>query len=365
MGAVEVAAPGLPSPAFWNGRRVFLTGHTGFTGTWFVLALHHLGATVTGYSLDPPTHPSLFDEVGAQRLCTDCRGDVRDRAGLARAFEQSGADVLFHLAAQPIVRYAFSNPLETYEVNAIGTLNMLDVVRTGSAPAVAVFITTDKVYENREWCWPYRETEDLGGDEPYAASKACAELIIRQYRQTYFDDRGPAIPIVVARAGNIIGGGDWAENRIVPDAARAWTRGEVLNLRNPSATRPWQHVLDAISGYLLLAERATEDPRRLSRAWNIGPSVHEAVTVGELVSMLSEAWGDDAKYEVAVDAGATPESQALNLDTSMIRRELGWRPVWSLQETVDRTAQWYRDHHMAKSSAVDLTLGQIGAFFDA
>ena len=350
--------------AFWQGRRVFITGHTGFKGSWLALWLTSLGAKVTGYSLDPPTEPSLCREADLEGLIHSVRADVRDRDALALELRRAEPDVVFHLAAQSLVRESYRTPVETFEVNLLGTVHLLEAVRACPAVRAVVVVTSDKCYENREWVWGYRESDPLGGFDPYSSSKACAELAAAAYRNSFFHpDRhhghgGHGVAIATVRAGNVIGGGDWAVDRIVPDCIRAFARREAIAVRNPGALRPWQHVLDPLYGYLALAERlATEGPALLPGAWNFGPDDTDVRTVAALVEALCRHWGDGAACRI--DAGSHPhEARFLKLDCSRARTLLGWRPLWELEAAVTRTVSWAVGW-LGGANARELCLDQI------
>ncbi len=326
--------------SFWRGRRVFVTGHTGFKGGWLSIWLARLGAHVTGLSLAPDGQPSLFDTAGVANLVDSSHfADVRDGPGLMKLLKASDPEVVFHLAAQPLVRRSYRQPAETFATNVQGTVNLLEAVRHSQGVRVVVAITTDKVYASREWPWPYRETDTLGGHDPYSASKAACELAVASYGHSFLNGRG--VRCATARAGNVIGGGDWAEDRLIPDAVRAWQRGEVLTLRRPSAVRPWQHVLEPLAGYLRLAE-ALSGQVSLDGAFNFGPPPYGATTVRDVILHASELWGQDARVHLEEAHGGPHETALLGLETSRARAVLGHVPKWSLQETVARTVAWYR-----------------------
>jgi len=322
----------------WSGRRVLVTGHTGFKGSWLALWLHQLGARVTGLSDEVPSVPSHFDAVDLGDLVTDRRGDVRDPAVVDAAVAESRPDVVLHLAAQSLVRRSYAQPAETFATNVGGTVNVLDAARRHEVPAVVV-ATTDKCYENREWPWGYREGDPLGGHDPYSASKAAAEVVIGSYRASF---PGTA-RIASIRAGNVIGPGDWSEDRLIPDAVRAATSGGELVVRNPGSTRPWQDVLDCLSGYLVAAEGLLSD-RPVDRAWNIGPAPWEALSVGDVVGRFAAAWGEGFRWRIQPDGGPH-EARLLALDATLARTELGWRPVRTVEETVQRLVDWHRLVH--------------------
>ena len=340
----------------WHDRRVLVTGHTGFKGGWLSLWLAGRGACVHGYALDPPTEPSFFAACGlADHLAGDTRGDVRDEPALARCLAEARPEVVFHLAAQPLVRRSYREPLETFDVNVMGTARLLEAVRGCDAVRAVVVITTDKVYENREWDWAYREAEPLGGADPYSASKACTELVCDAYRRSFLAAAG--VRLATARAGNVIGGGDWAADRLVPDFLRAADSGATLAIRSPRAIRPWQHVLEPVAGYALLAERLLEGDR-FAESWNFGPAEADARPVGWIVDRLCELvpgarWrrdGDDHPHEAGT----------LRLDSAKARHRLGWRPRWDLDEALVRTVEW----HLAWRGGADMAAvsrGQIEA----
>lgn len=337
------------------GRRIFVTGHTGFTGSWAVHWLAAAGAEVHGFSLPPPTDPSLFIDSRAQeRLASERIGDIGDYGALAAAVEQIRPDAILHLAAQPLVRRSYVDPVETYRSNVMGTVHLLEAARRCGV-AGAVCITTDKVYKNREWMYGYRETDRLGGADPYSASKACSELAIESYRAS-MGSWGQKMLIAAARGGNIIGGGDWAEDRLIPDFARATATGTPITLRNPGATRPWQHVLCLVHGYMMLLARILEGDESVSDAWNLGPNALAALTVGEVVERLRARW---TQLAVQVKPAALHESTYLALDSTKAQKGLGWVPAWSVEEGIDRTADWYAGYQADPGAARALTCGQI------
>ncbi len=342
---------------FWQGKRVLLTGHTGFKGAWLALWLHRLGAQVVGFSLTPETTPSLFNLARIDELIDSRIGDIRNAGVLAELVCDVRPEIVFHLAAQALVRRSYRDPLLTFETNVQGTANLLEAVRSTDAAKVVVAITTDKVYQNLEQPYPYRETDALGGHDPYSASKAAAEIVIASYRDSFLTQRRIAIASV--RAGNVIGGGDWSEDRLIPDAIRAWSAGQTLEIRRPEATRPWQHVLEPLAGYLKLAERMWVEPA-VAGAYNLGPQTHEAATVRDLVQLAMAAYG---KGEVAWGDGTEGPHEAgwLALEVAKARHLLGFSPHWSLSQAVRRSIAWYL-HQQEGSDAVDLCARDIVAY---
>jgi len=323
----------------FRGRRVFVTGHTGFKGSWLTLWLTELGASVTGYALQP-TDPSMFRALELQNLCDSHESDVRDYDGLAAALDAARPDFVFHLAAQPLVLASYQDPLSTIETNVIGTANLLEALRRIGRPCVVSIVTSDKCYENREWVYAYRENEPMGGHDVYSMSKGAAELVVAGYRRSFFANN--EIRVASARAGNVIGGGDWAENRIVPDAIRALSKGATIDVRNPHAIRPWQHVLEPLGGYLLLAQKLAENPE-LSEAWNFGPLPDDARTVQELVERVIHAWG--AGTWSTEQREQPHEAATLRLAIDKATARLQWRPRWHFAAAVDRTVAWYKAAH--------------------
>lgn len=328
------------NPAFWKGKRVLLSGHTGFKGAWMALWLNRLGAHVTGISLPPATKPNLFDLLSIQTIADSHFCDIRDSALLAPLIKKAQPEIVFHLAAQALVRASYHDPLVTFSTNVQGTANVLDALRPLDSIRVVVAVTTDKVYRNLEQPFPYRETDALGGRDPYSASKAAAEIVIASYRDSYLHEKG--IAVASARAGNVIGGGDWSQDRLIPDAVRAWNADQPLHIRRPQAIRPWQHVLEPLSGYVTLAEQLWQHPA-LSGAYNFGPETHEAATVRQVVQLAQSAYG---MGQVSWGDGAEGPHEAgwLSLEIAKARSLLGVKPQWPLDESVRRTVRWYRQH---------------------
>jgi CDP-glucose 4,6-dehydratase len=349
------------SGSFWAGRRVFVTGHTGFFGGWLCAWLQRLGAEVVGYALAPATRPSFYDAVGVGAGMRSLIADVRDGERLRRAAAESRAEIVYHLAAQPLVRAAHAEPVETFATNVMGTVNLLEAVRSAPGVRAAIVVTTDKVYDNVEWHWGYREGDRLGGREPYGASKACAEIAVDAYRHAYFATAPRRVGMATVRAGNLIGGGDWSADRLIPDAIRAFSAGTRLTVRNPAAARPWQHVLDPVRGLLLLGERLLDAPARWDGAWNLGPAENEAHSVTRVVETVARLWGAGARWESgAASAQAPPESRLLSLSPMKALAELSWRPLWALERALSATVDWYRAH-LAGDDMRAFTLGQITA----
>lgn len=326
---------------FYRGKRVFVTGHTGFKGAWLCRILVGVGAEVTGYSLPAPTQPNLFDIAGLEGKMTSVIGDIRDGEKLMKAFQAARPEIVFHLAAQPIVRDSYKYPADTYETNVMGTVNLLECVRlAGVPPRSVVNITTDKVYHNREWLWGYREDEPLDGFDPYSNSKSCSELVTHSYKSSFFAGTdAPAIS--TARAGNVIGGGDFANDRIIPDCVRAVQAGKPIGVRNPHSTRPYQHVLEPLFAYLMIAKRQYED-KGFAGWYNVGPDECDCVTTGQLVELFREKWGEGFSWLDQAEKGALHEANFLKLDCSKLKATFGWTPRWHIGEAVEKTVEWTR-----------------------
>lgn len=331
------------NPEFWKDRRVFVTGHTGFKGSWLCLWLDHVGARVTGYALDPPTDPSLFELGRISELIDHHIGDVRDLVALETALRDAQPEVVIHMAAQSLVRYSYENPVETFSTNVLGTVHILDAVRRVPSVRAVVVVTSDKCYFNEEWVWGYREDARLGGHDPYSGSKGAAELVVTAYQHSFFHpERNPDLAVVgSARAGNVIGGGDWAVDRLVPDIMSSLLEGQPTLIRKPQATRPWQYVLEPLNGYLMLAERLFNDGHGFASAWNFGPSEEGERTVGWIIERLYALWPADFDWE-RDDNPAPPESGFLKLDASRAHAYLGWRPKLDLETALEWIVNWYR-----------------------
>lgn len=345
----------------WKGRRVLVTGHTGFKGSWLSLWLEALGANVTGLALAPPTDPSLFAAARVASRVTHVEGDVRDPAVVRAVVEAARPEIIFHLAAQPLVRHSYDDPVGTYATNVMGTVHVLEAARLVSGVGAIVCVTSDKCYENREWIWPYRETDAMGGHDPYSSSKGAAELVIAAYRRSFFTGHGPALASV--RAGNVIGGGDWATDRLVPDLVRAFATGTPPLIRSPDAVRPWQHVLEALGGYLAIGERLLEGDMGFADGWNFGPADDDARPVSWIVERMRAAWGEAADQPL-VDRRLLPhEAGLLRLDCSKVRAALGWRPSLTLHQALEWVVAWHRAV-AAGQDAQAVTRAQIARYVE-
>ncbi len=348
---------------FWRGRRVFLTGHTGFKGAWLSLWLQQLNAEITGYALQPPTDPNLFEVASVAQGMKSVIGDIRDSATLAHAIRQAEPSVVIHMAAQPLVRRSYLDPVETYSTNIMGTVHLLEAVRQTPSVRAMVNVTTDKCYENKEWGWGYRENEPMGGFDPYSSSKGCAELVTAAYRNSFFNPTKYSehqVALASARAGNVIGGGDWAQDRLIPDILAAFEKSEPAIIRNPHATRPWQHVLEPLRGYLTLAEKLCSEGVAFAEGWNFGPNSDDVRPVEWIVGQLAQKWSHGASWQI--DAGDHPhEASYLKLDISKASQRLNWQPIMRLDQALGMIVDWVR----AKQAGADLrafTLAQIQAY---
>lgn len=343
-------------PIFWKGRKVFLTGHTGFKGSWLSLWLKQLGANVTGYALEAPTDLAIFEIARVQdALQLSIHGDICNTDSFTKAIQDAKPEIVIHMAAQSLVHDSYTDPVGTYNTNVMGTVNMLEAARNTVSVKAILNITTDKCYENNEWIWGYRENEPMGGYDPYSNSKGCAELVSAAYRRSFLQDA--EIALATARAGNVIGGGDWAKDRIVPDAMRAFITNKPLLVRNPLATRPWQHVLEPLSGYLLLCQQLIEKPKEFDQGWNFGPNDEDAKPVSILADIMVRSWGENTRWQL--DEGAHPhEARDLKLDCSKAKTLLKWNSIWGLDRALNETVQWYKAWHNNEDMH-DFTLQQI------
>lgn len=351
------------NPAFWSGKKVFVTGHTGFKGSWLCLWLQQMGAEVSGYALQPPTTPSLFEVAYIEHGMKSIIGDIRDGDALASAMRDASPDVVIHMAAQSLVRYSYIEPVETYSTNVMGTVHFLEAVRETPTVRAVVNITSDKCYENREWVWGYRENEAMGGYDPYSSSKGCAELVASAYRNSYFNPLKydqHRVAVASARAGNVIGGGDWADDRLIPDILRAISDGRPVVIRNPHAVRPWQHVLEPLSGYLQLAQKLYEEGMTYAEGWNFGPNDEDAKPVQWIVEQLTRQWGEGASWKLD-QADHPHEAHYLKLDCSKAKICLDWQPRWSLSEALEYIIVWHKALQQ-KQDMREFTLRQIAAY---
>lgn len=332
------------SPDFWRGKRVFLTGHTGFKGSWLALWLQQLGANLTGYALAPPTTPSLFNVANVGAGMCSVIADIRDLAALTKAMQEAKPDIVIHMAAQPLVRYSYQAPIETYATNVMGTVYLFEAIRQTDSVRAVVNVTSDKCYDNKEWPWGYRENEPLGGYDPYSNSKGCAELVTAAYRNSFFNPEKYAehhVAIASGRAGNVIGGGDWAADRLIPDTLRAIETGQAVSIRSPHAIRPWQHVLEPLSGYLALAEKLFNEGPVYAEGWNFGPADEDAKPVQWIVEQLTMRWGEGARWQL--DSNPQPhEAHFLKLDCSKAKGRLNWQPRWPLSTTLANIVSWHK-----------------------
>jgi len=348
----------------YRGKRVLITGHTGFKGSWLSLLLNELGADVYGFALEPPTSPSLYKEAKIDELVTSYIGDVRDLYYLTKVIQEVQPEIVFHMAAQPLVRESYKIPVETYSTNVMGTVHLLEACRSTSSVKAIVNVTTDKCYENKEWHWGYRENEPMGGYDPYSNSKGCSELITSAYRNSFFNPseyKNHGVAVATARAGNVIGGGDWAEDRLIPDFIRAISKGEKVRIRSPFAIRPWQHVLEPLSGYLRLAELLYTEGPKFAQAWNFGPYDHDARNVEWITNTICEFWGDEASFEI--DIKPQPhEANYLKLDCSKANAELNWFPKWDIQTTLKSIVDWNKAY-LNNEDIREVTKRQIHQYF--
>jgi CDP-glucose 4,6-dehydratase len=351
-----------PFSAAFKGKRVLVTGDTGFKGSWLCLWLHQLGAKVIGYALPPEREDDHFNLLGLAKLIEHVDGDILDNAAFNAVVQRVQPEILFHLAAQPLVRYSYAEPKLTFDTNIGGAVNILEAARLSKSLKALVYVTSDKCYRNNEWVWGYRENDEMGGHDPYSASKAAAELVFSSYQDSFFKAR-EGFGAATVRAGNVIGGGDWALDRIVPDSIRALRAGEAIHLRNPNSTRPWQHVLEPLSGYLMTAARLLEQPQRFAGAWNFGPDSESIRTVGELAQMIVKEWGD-GKVVVAEQINAPHEANLLHLNCDKAHQLMRWRPKWNADRAIGETVSWYRRVHEGES-ALEISSQQILAYMES
>jgi CDP-glucose 4,6-dehydratase len=349
---------------FYKGKRVFITGHTGFKGSWLCLLLNQLGADVYGYALEPPTNPSHFNVAKIDELVTSHIGDIRDFDNLLQVMQKIQPEIVIHMAAQPLVRESYKKPIETYAINVMGTVNLLESCRNIHSVKAIVNVTTDKCYENREWHWGYRENEPMGGYDPYSNSKACSELVTSSFRNSYFNPKDyekHGVALASARAGNVIGGGDWAEDRLIPDFIRAISTGGKVKIRSPFAIRPWQHVLEPLTGYLLLAAKLFSEGSAYAQGWNFGPDDSDAQNVEWITQTICKYWGEEASYEI--DTNTQPhEANYLKLDCSKAKAELNWYPKWNIETTLKSIVDWNKAY-LKKEDIREITRNQIHQYF--
>jgi CDP-glucose 4,6-dehydratase len=358
----QMVSAAHPFAAAFRGRRVLVTGDTGFKGSWLCLWLHQLGAQVVGYALPPERADDHFNLLGLEQLIEHVDGDILDSAAFNAVVDRVQPEILFHLAAQPLVRYSYDEPKLTFDTNIAGSVNILEAARLSKSLKALVYVTSDKCYRNNEWVWGYRENDEMGGHDPYSASKAAAELVFSSYQDSFFKAR-EGFGAATVRAGNVIGGGDWALDRIVPDSIRALRAGAAIHLRNPNSTRPWQHVLEPLSGYLMTAARLLEQPQRFAGAWNFGPDSESIRTVGELAQVIVKEWGG-GKVVVAEQVNAPHEANLLHLNCDKAHQLMRWRPKWNADRAIAETVSWYRRVHEG-ASALEISSQQISAYMES
>ena len=351
--------------SFWTNKKVFITGHTGFKGGWLALWLTTLGAEVVGYSLQPPTQPNFYSVVELEKSLNSIIGDVRDYENLYKTMQRCQPEIVFHLAAQPLVRKSYINPLETYETNIMGTANLFEAVRNTDNVRVIVNVTSDKCYENKELTYGYKENDPMGGYDPYSSSKGCAELVTSAFRNSFFNskdyDKTHKVALASARAGNVIGGGDWAEDRLIPDVIRSIQAKQNIIIRNPNAIRPWQHVLEPLSGYILLAKKLWTNGPKYSEGWNFGPNDESIIPVFAIVQNITRLWGETNISEI--DKNPNPhEAQLLKLDISKANNELNWAPVYQIQEALEKTTYWYKEYYSGNKNMQNYSINQISEY---
>ena len=345
--------------SFWKNKHICVTGHTGFKGSWLSLWLIILGAKVSGLSLDPETNPNMFDILNLSTLINDVRGDIRDIDICKNIMKDHSPDILIHMAAQPLVRDSYARPVYTYETNVMGTIHILEAARNCDSLKTIVVVTSDKCYENTEKSYAYKETDPMGGYDPYSSSKGCAEIVTAAYRRSFFQNRN--IGVATVRAGNVIGGGDWSSDRLIPDAVRAFCNGKELRIRNPNAIRPWQHVIEALSGYLLLCERLWEKPEVFSGGWNIGPEQDSVQSVKDVSNKIAKFWGVHAGWRLTNNK-EPHEAILLQLNSDKAKNVLGWYPKWTWLEALEKTIAWYQEYVNNSSAIMDFTIKQISSY---
>lgn len=352
---------------FWNNKKVFVTGHTGFKGSWLCLWLTYLGAKVTGYALNPPTNPNLYELCKIDSMVNSVIADIREKDRLIRTLNKADPDIVIHMAAQPLVRESYLSPADTYEINVMGTVNLFEAVKEAvknkKKVKAVINVTSDKSYENKNWVWGYRESDTLGGYDPYSNSKACSELVTGSYRNSFFHPKAykdHGVGVATARAGNVIGGGDWANDRLISDCVRALLKGETIKIRSPQSIRPWQHVLEPLSGYLLLAQKLVETGPSYAEGWNFGPDDRDAKQVEWVVNKLCEKWGQGASYQIVTD-NHSYEARYLKLDCSKAKMRLGWQPRWSLEQALDKVVEWTRAYQH-NEDVKSVCLNQLNEF---
>lgn len=349
----------LVNPKFWAGKKVLLTGHTGFKGSWASLWLTQLGARVTGYALTPPTNPSLFQEAGISEIIDSRIGDVRDLENIKKVTAEVKPEIIIHMAAQPLVRYSYQNPVETYMTNVMGVVHVLEAARASGSVTGVLNVTSDKCYENTERTEGYREDEPMGGHDPYSNSKGCSELVTSAYRKSFFEKEG--IFLASGRAGNVIGGGDWADDRLVPDIVRSVLNKQVLQIRNPNSLRPWQHVLEPVGGYLRLIEKLGSEGKDFSQGFNFGPKANESCDVVNIISIMNTFWNNQIKYEIIKSETQPHEAHLLKLDCTKADKLLNWRPRWNINQALEKTVQWNLER-LENRTIQDLCLRQISHY---
>ena len=344
---------------FWEEKTILITGHTGFKGSWLSIWLNMFGANLHGYALQPDTKPNMFETAGVKKIIKSNISDIRDYNKLLAVIKKCQPQIIFHLAAQPLVRQSYKDPLETYQTNVLGTANLLEAARFVKSVRAVIVITSDKCYENKESNYAYKESDPLGGFDPYSSSKACSEIVTAAYRNSFFKDSDTAI--ASARAGNVVGGGDWAADRLVPDCIKAWIKNKTVEIRYPQAIRPWQHVLEPLAGYIILAEKLYKHGGKFARAWNFGPNENNIKNVAFLTDNIAKLWGKKAKWKITTKK-QPHEAMLLKLNCSMAKTKLSWRPCWNIETTLEKTVQWYKTYLNNPKNIIDTTIEQINQY---